>query len=150
MANTYSNLFYHIVFSTKGRISFIDRQIEERIWAYIGGIARKREMTALQVGGIENHIHVLVLAKPVVAPSQIAQWLKGESSKWIHDEFPHLSKFGWQDGYGVFTVSQSQVPDVIEYIRNQRKHHQDQSFEQEYVSLLKLNGVDYDKRYVFD
>ena len=150
MANTYSNLFYHIVFSTKGRFSFIDRQIEERIWAYIGGIARKREMTALQVGGIENHIHVLVLAKPVVAPSQIAQWLKGESSKWIHDEFPHLSKFGWQDGYGVFTVSQSQVPDVIEYIRNQRKHHQDQSFEEEYVSLLKLNGVDYDKRYVFD
>jgi len=87
MANTYSNLFYHIVFSTKGRFSFIDRQIEERIWAYIGGIARKREMTALQVGGIENHFHVLVLAKPVVAPSQIAQWLKGESSKWIHDEF---------------------------------------------------------------
>jgi len=150
MANTYSSLFYHIVFSTKGRFSFIDRQIEERVWAYIGGIARKREMTALQVGGIENHIHVLVLAKPVVAPSQIAQWLKGESSKWIHDEFPHLSKFGWQDGYGVFTVSQSQVPDVIEYIRDQRKHHKDQSFEQEYVSLLKLNGVDYDKRYVFD
>ena len=150
MANTYSNLFYHIVFSTKGRFSFIDRQIEERIWAYIGGIARKREMTALQVGGIENHIHVLVLAKPVVAPSQIAQWLKGESSKWIHDEFPHLSKFGWQDGYGVFTVSQSQVHHVIEYIRDQRKHHKDQSFEQEYVSLLKLNGVDYDKRYVFD
>ena len=150
MANTYSSLFYHIVFSTKGRFSFIDRQIEERVWAYIGGIARKREMTALQVGGIENHIHVLVLAKPVVAPSQIAQWLKGESSKWIHDEFPHLSKFGWQDGYGVFTVSQSQVPDVIEYIRDQRKHHKDQSFEQEYVSLLRLNGVDYDKRYVFD
>ena len=150
MANTYSNLFYHIVFSTKGRVNFIDRQIEERVWAYIGGIARKSGMAALQVGGIENHIHALVLAKPVVAPSQIAQWLKGESSKWIHEEFPHLSKFGWQDGYGVFTVSQSKAPEVIEYIKNQREHHGDQSFEEEYVSLLKLNGIDYDERFVFD
>ena len=107
-------------------------------------------MTALQVGGIENHIHALVLAKPVVAPSQIAQWLKGESSKWIHEQFPHLSKFRWQDGYGVFTVSQSKAAEVIEYIKNQREHHGDQSFEEEYVSLLKLNGIDYDERFVFD
>ena len=150
MANTYSNLFYHIVFSTKGRVNFIDPKIEERLWAYIGGIARKRGMTALQVGGIDNHVHALVLARPVVAPSQIAQWLKGESSKWIHEQFPHLSKFGWQDGYGVFTVSQSKAAEVIEYIKNQREHHGDQSFEEEYVSLLKLNGIDYDERFVFD
>jgi REP element-mobilizing transposase RayT len=87
MANTYSNLFYHIVFSTKGRANLIDREIEGRLWAYIGGIARKRNMTALQVGGIENHIHALMMARPVVAPSQIAQWLEGESSRWIHENF---------------------------------------------------------------
>lgn len=146
MANTYSNLFYHIVFSTKGRVDFIKQDIENRVWAYIGGIARKHDMTALQVGGI----HILVVAKPVVAPSQIAQWLKAESSKWIHEAFSNLSKFGWQDGYGIFSVSKSQAPEVIEYIRNQREHHYKQSFEDEYISLLKLHGIDYDERYVFD
>jgi len=150
MANTYSNLFYHLVFSTKSRKDVIDRKIENRVWAYIGGIARKHEIIAVHVGGIENHIHVLVLAKPKIAPSQIVQWLKGESSKWIHEEFPELSTFAWQDGYGIFSVSKSNVPDVIEYIKNQREHHAKQSFEDEYISLLKLNDIDYDERYVFD
>jgi len=150
MANTYSNLFYHFVFSTKGRVDFIDQEIESRVWAYIGGIARKHDMTALQVGGIENHAHALIMARPPIAPSQIAQWLKSESSKWIHEEFPHLQNFGWQDGYGIFSVSKSQAPDVIEYIRNQREHHKKQSFEDEYILLLKLNGIDYDERYLFD
>ena len=107
-------------------------------------------MTALQVGGIENHVHVLIMAKPAIVPSQIAQWLKGESSKWIHEAFPNLAKFGWQDGYGIFSVSKSNVPEVIDYIKNQREHHARHTFEDEYISLLKLNGIDYDERYVFD
>ncbi len=102
MANTYSNLFYHIVFSTTGRNDLISPEIEERVWAYIGGIARKHEIIAVQVGGIENHIHILILAKPKIAPSQIVQWLKGESSRWIHQTFPDRAKFEWQDGYGVY------------------------------------------------
>ena len=150
MANTYSNLFYHIVFSTKGRKDLIDRNVEERVWAYIGGIARKHQLIAIQVGGIENHIHVLILAKPKIAPSQIIQWLKGESSRWIRETFPELAKFEWQDGFGVFSVSKSNVPDVVEYIKNQREHHQKQTFEDEYLSMLKLNGINYDERYVFD
>jgi putative transposase len=150
MANTYSNLFYHIVFSTKGRIDLISPEIEARVWAYIGGIARKHELIAVQVGGIENHIHVLILAKPKIAPSQIVQWLKGESSRWIHETFPELAKFEWQDGYGIFSVSKSNVSDVVEYIKNQREHHQKHSFEDEYVSMLTLNGIDYDERYVLD
>ena len=150
MANTYSNLFYHIVFSTKGRKNLITPDIEARVWAYIGGIARKHEIIAVQVGGIENHIHVLILAKPKIAPSQIVQWLKGESSKWIHDTFPQLRSFAWQDGFGVFSVSKSNVTDVIEYIKNQREHHAKQTFEDEYISMLKLNGIDYDEQYLFD
>ena len=150
MANTYSNLFYHIVFSTKGRVDLIHQDIEDRVWAYIGGIARKHGMIALQIGGIENHIHILIIARPSIAPSQIAQWLKGESSKWIHEEFPDLRQFGWQDGYGVFSVSKSQAPGVIEYIKNQREHHANKSFEDEYIALLKLHGIDYDERYLFD
>ncbi len=150
MANTYSNLFYHIVFSTKGRKDQISPETEARIWAYIGGIARKHEVVAIQIGGIENHIHILIMAKPKIAPSQIVQWLKGESSKWIHDTFPELQDFAWQDGFGVFSVSMSNVPDVIVYIKTQREHHAKQTFEDEYVSMLRLHGIDYDDRYLFD
>ena len=150
MANTYSSLFYHIVFSTKHRQDFIFTEIEERIWAYIGGIARTHNMTALQVGGMENHAHALVMAKPIHSPSQIAQHLKGESSKWIHTEFPDLRLFSWQDGFGAFSVSKSKVPDVIEYIKRQREHHQTESFEEEYERMMKLHGVEYDPQYLLD
>jgi REP element-mobilizing transposase RayT len=109
MANTYSSLFYHVVFSTKHRVRLIHREIEGRVWAYIGGIARAHKLTAVEVGGIEDHIHALVLAKPVHSPSQIAQHLKGESSKWIHTEFDRMRSFGWQDGFGAFSVSKSKV-----------------------------------------
>lgn len=150
MANTYSNLFYHIVFSTKGRHPWITQDIEERVWAYIGGIARKHEMIAIQVGGMDNHAHAFISAKPKVAPSEIAQHIKGESSKWIHETFPDLKGFAWQDGFGVFSVSKSNVADVVGYIKNQREHHKKQTFEDEYISLLKLKGIDFDERYVFD
>ncbi len=150
MANTYSSLFYHVVFSTKHRQNFIHQEIENRVWAYIGGIARKHKSTAIQVGGIENHIHALILSPPVNAPSQIAQWLKGDSSKWIHAEFVDLKKFAWQDGYGAFSVSKSKVPDVVEYIKNQREHHGREDFEDEYMKLMKLHEVDYDEKYLFD
>ena len=150
MANTYSQLFYHVVFSTKSRFKFIHQDIEERVWSFIGGIARKHDLTALQVGGIEDHIHGLVMARAIVAPCKIPMWLKGGSSKWIHDEFSKLRKFGWQDGYGIFSVSKSHVPEVIAYIKNQRVHHKRQTFEEEYISLLKLHGIEYDERFVFD
>ena len=150
MANTYSNLFYHIVFSTKGRNEWITQDIEERVWAYMGGIARKHEVIAVQIGGTGNHIHSVIMATPKFAPSQIVQWLKGDSSKWIHETFPELSDFAWQDGFGVFSVSKSNVPDVVEYIKNQRAHHAKRTFEDEYVVMLKKHGIDYDDRYLFD
>lgn len=148
MANTYSQCFYHFVFSTKNRSRFIFQDIEDRVWAYIGGIAKNHKMSALQVGGIEDHAHALVMAKPSWAPSNIAQLLKGESSKWIHEEFADLRRFGWQDGYAVFTVSKSIVPRVIEYIKDQRIHHSTKTFEEEYIELLKLHGVEYDERFL--
>lgn len=90
------------------------------------------------------------MSKPIHSPSHIAQWLKGDSSKWIHETFPELPKFAWQDGFGVFSVSKSNVPDVIEYIKNQREHHAKQTFEDEYIAMLKKHGIDYDDRYLFD
>src|SRR5215467_5287360 len=135
MANTYTSLHYHVVFSTKERVRWISQEIEQRVWAFIGGIARKHRMTALQVGGIEDHIHALVTAPPVYAPSQVAQFLKGESSKWMHEEFPRLRDLGWQDGYAAFTVSKSNIPAVIKYIQNQREHHKKKTFQEEYREL---------------
>jgi len=149
MANTYSHCYNHIVFSTKNRVNLVYPDIEDRVWSYIGGIARKHKMTALQVGGIDNHIHALVSSPPSIAPSQIAQWLKGGSSHWIHDEFQDLNKFAWQDGYGVFSVCKSHSSKVIEYIKNQRKHHETQTFEEEYIELLALHEIEYDDRYLF-
>ena len=149
LANTYASLHYHFTFSTKNREPWIVPKIENRVWAYIGGIARKHKMTAIQIGGIEDHIHALVLAPPTVAPSQIAQYLKGDSSKWIHEEFRSLRSFGWQDGYGAFTVSKSNIHDVIIYIQNQREHHRKSTFQEEYLDFLIKNGIEYDERYLW-
>ena len=149
MANTFSALNYHIVFSTKNREPWISQDIEERIWKFIGGIARKHRMTALQVGGIEDHIHALINSRPSVAPSEIAQILKGESSKWIHGEFAKLRLFGWQDGYGAFTGSKSNLDGVVTYIRNQREHHKRKTFQEEYLEFLQAHGIEYDPRYLW-
>lgn len=149
MANTYTSLHYHFTFSTKNREPWIRTEIENRVWAYIGGIARAHKMTALQVGGVDDHIHAVVMAPPTLSPSQIAQYLKGDSSKWIHEEIPKLRLFEWQDGYGGFTVSKSQLPDVIQYVQNQRTHHQKKTFQQEYLELLEKHGVEYDERYLW-
>ena len=105
-------------------------------------------MTASQVDGIEDHIHALVTAPPTIAPFQIAQYLKGDSSKWIHKEFLALRNFRWQDGYGAFTVSKSNVPEVISYIQNQREHQRKKTFQEEYRDFLHKNGIEYDERYL--
>jgi putative transposase len=149
MANTYSHCYNHFVFSTKNRARLISQDIDQRIWAYMGGIARNHGLAAIQIGGFDDHVHALIGSPPAIAPSQIARWIKGDSSLWIHGEFSHLSKFAWQDGYGVFAVSKSHVPKVIEYINNQRKHHQKRTFEDEYVEMLRLHEIDYDDRYLF-
>ena len=149
MADTYTSLHYHIIFSTKNRVRHLVPEIEQRAWAYIGGIARKHQMTALQVGGGEDHIHALVLAPPIHAPSQIAQYLKGDSSRWIHETFPTLRDFAWQDGYGAFTVSKSHLADVIRYIQNQHEHHRKKTFQEEYLEFLQKHGIEYDERYLW-
>src|SRR5688572_8907434 len=112
MANTYTSLHYHIVFSTKNRERWIIPEIEQRIWSYLAGICCENKMKPIQIGGIEDHVHVLVGASANIAPSEIAQLLKGVSSGWIHKTFPKMRAFGWQDGYGGFTVSKSNHPEV--------------------------------------
>ncbi|MGE0104535.1 MAG: IS200/IS605 family transposase [Blastocatellales bacterium] len=148
MADTYSSLFYHIVFSTKNRQRFIRQEIETAVWSYIGGIARKNKMKALQVGGVEDHLHALIMAPPKVAPSQIAQYLKGGSSHWLRRQFHGLDEFAWQEGYSVFSVSRSNLERVAGYIRRQRQHHDKKQFVDEYRDLLERHGINYDERYL--
>jgi REP element-mobilizing transposase RayT len=150
MANTYSALYYHITFSTKHRTPWIAQDIEERIWSYLGGIARENEMTALKVGGVEDHVHILLGTRPKIAPSKAVQLIKGGSSKWIHETFPRLRTFEWQDGYGAFTVGKTDVPEVERYIENQREHHRTKTFQEEFVEFLKRHGIEYDERYLWD
>ena len=150
MANTYTSLHFHLVFSTKSRYRWISPEIEERIWAYLGGIAKENRMKPVQISGVEDHVHVLLGAPAVLAPAKIAQLLKGGSSAWIHETFPQMKGFGWQDGYGAFTVSKSNIPSVTECIWDQRKHHLEQTFQEEYLALLQRHDVEYDLRYLWD
>jgi REP element-mobilizing transposase RayT len=148
MANTYTSLNYHVVFSTKNREPWLEAAIRERLWPYIGGIARDNGMKALEVGGVADHVHLLVSIPASMALSKAVQLLKGGSSHWVKDTFPNIAGFSWQDGYGAFTVSQSQLDVVRQYVRNQEEHHRTKTFEEEYRAFLKRNHVDSDDRYL--
>lgn len=150
MANTYTALHYHLVFSTKHRYPWITVEFEDRIWAYLGGIARKHNLQAFQVGGVDDHMHVLLRTPPTMAVSKAVQLIKGGSSKWIHDTFPQLQIFAWQDGYSAFTVSQSGLAAVTTYIQRQREHHCTITFQVELLAFLKRHDVVYDERYLWD
>lgn len=150
MANTYSQIYLHFVFSTKGRAELISREIECRIWAYIAEVCKRHNIAPIQIGGIETHIHAFVGVPTTMSASQAAKAIKGDSSYGIRREFDGMSNFGWQDGYGVFSVSRSGIDGVVDYIKRQREHHTKQSFEDEYRSLLKKHGIDYDEEYLFD
>lgn len=149
MANTFSQVYLHLVFSTKGRASLVLPAFESRVWAYLGGIARHHGMTPIQIGGVDDHIHALLGAPTTMSPSHAAKYLKGDSSRWIRSEVPEAKNFAWQDGYGVFSVSRSLISSVTEYIKGQREHHAKQSFEDEFVQLLRLHEIEYDERYLF-
>ena len=149
MANTYTRLLYHCVWSTKNRDSLIREDIESKIWAYLAGIAQKNNMHALRIGGIENHVHLLIEIPKTLAIAEAIQRLKGGSSSWINDEKLTSTHFNWQDGYSAFTVSPSAIPDVVKYIANQREHHRHKTFEEEYRSFLEKHGVEFDERYAF-
>jgi REP element-mobilizing transposase RayT len=150
MANTYTSLHYHVVFSTKNRERWIQERFEQRIWAYLGGIARENNMNPLLIGGVEDHVHLLLGLPPVLALSNAIKLIKGGSSKWIKETFPDLTRFSWQDSYAAFTASKSHLPELINYIRNQRPHHHRKSFAEEYRALLDRHEIQYDERYVFD
>jgi len=149
MSHSYVSNLMHCTFSTKERYPWIDADLELRLWPYIGGIARENRMKALAIGGIFDHLHALLSLPSTMSFAKAVQLIKGGSSKWIHDEFRHLRKFEWQEGYGAFSVSASQLERTIAYIGRQKEHHRKRTFKEEFITLLDRHHVVYDPRYVF-
>jgi putative transposase len=149
MANSYTSLFIHIIFSTHNRTPILKPTIRERLWAYMGGIARKNKIKAVSIGGMAEHVHMLISLPSIVSVSKAVQLIKGGSSKWLHENNNSLRKFAWQEGYGAFSISASDKDEVMTYIANQEEHHRVRSFQEEYLSFLKEYGIEYDDRYVW-
>jgi putative transposase len=149
MAHSYSNCLIHGVFSTKNRRNTISRDLQRRLWPFLGGIARQNDTKALAVGGTENHAHMLISLPATLSIAKATQLLKGGSSKWIHETFPGHAEFAWQEGYGAFSIGVSGVEDTIAYINNQSKHHESKTFEEEFLGFLERHGMTYDERYVW-
>ena len=149
MPKSYTNLLYHIVFSTRDRRPIITAQRRPRLYDYIGGIIREIGGISLAIGGVEDHLHLLAKLRPDKALSNLLRDLKANSSGWMHSVFPDARDFYWQKGYGAFTVSASQVPVVSRYIANQERHHRKRSFRDEFVGMLRANEIEFDERYLW-
>jgi putative transposase len=150
MPGTYSQILLHIVFSTKRRSPWIEHEIAERLYGYMGGIVRAEKGVLYQIGGMPDHIHMYLRWRPDAAVSDLMRTVKARSSLWLHQTFPALSDFAWQEGYSVFTVSKSQEEAVKRYIMNQAEHHTKEDFKSELLRLLQLHEIEYDERYIFD
>jgi REP element-mobilizing transposase RayT len=149
MAQSYVNLNYHIVFSTKNRVPIISGEHEPRLHEYIGGIVRSQGGVAIAIGGIEDRVHILARMRQDKALSDLIREFKARASGWMHNVFPELHDFARQNGYGAFTVSQSLVGKVTGYICRQREHHSKRSFTEEFIALLKAHEIEFDERYLF-
>ena len=142
MASTLTNLVYHIIFSTKGREPMIVAEIRDEFYRYIGGIL-------LQIGGMPDHLHLVVKLKPSQALSTVIQKIKGNSLEWINEQKRFKSRFAWQVGYGAFSISESQIPMVVRYLKEQEIHHQKLSFKDELTLVLDRHQVDYEERHIW-
>jgi putative transposase len=149
MSHSHVSALFHCVFSTKERRPLLSPDLSRRLWPYIGGIARENKLRALAVGGVQDHIHILLSVPAPIAIAKAIQLIKGGSSKWIHDTFPEHRRFAWQEGYGAFSIGISQVDATIAYIRAQPRHHRARTFKEEFLSILRKHGIEYDERYVW-
>ncbi len=142
--HSYVSCLMHVVFSTKDRRRLITPTMQSKLWPYLGGIARNNKMKALQVGGVEDHVHLLLSLPATLDVAKAVQLLKGNSSKWIHQTFPDQRGFEWQEGYGAFSIGVSGVADTIAYIENQAEHHRRVTFEEELAAILRKHALEFE------
>lgn len=149
MADTFSYIINHIVFSTKYRRRIIDEELRDRLYAYMGGIIRNRGGVLYEIGGIEDHVHLLIRWN-TSGLSDLVRDVKSESTKWVRQEFPGRHNFQWQTGGGIFSVSYTHINAVTRYIQRQEEHHSKTPFEDEYIRLLKRHGLYDEKKNIWD
>lgn len=149
MAGTYTQIYIHYVFATQTRLRLISSDIQNELYNYMAGLTRELGCYLQCIGGMEDHIHLLIGLHPTIPVSEFAQKLKANTSRFINNKGWVLGKFNWQEGYGAFSVSQSGLDKVREYISHQKDHHQNRSFAEEYEALLARYNVEYDKKHLF-
>ncbi|MBQ9509665.1 MAG: transposase, partial [Bacteroidales bacterium] len=149
MAQSLCKVYLHVVFHIKTTSPVVKDEHLEQLHSYIGALVNTTGCQVLRVGGTGNHIHALMLFSRIETIAHVVEEMKRNSSRWIKTLSTHYEKFAWQGGYGVFSVSQSQVDTVVAYIKNQAEHHKKQSFNDEYLEFLRLYQIEYDERYVF-
>ncbi len=148
MPHTSGNILLHFIFSTHQRRPLIKPEFRDDLFAYLGGIVREMNGTALIINGVADHVHMLIRVRPVHSAAEIARVVKANSSRWVREK--HSPRFGWQTGCGVFSVSESNLTAVTEYIAQQQEHHKKNSFQEEFVAFLKKNHIEHDERYIWD
>jgi len=149
MANTYHQIYLQTVFAVKYRKAQINADLKNQIFSVIGNLINENNCKNIIVNGVEDHVHCFFSIKPVVSVSELMKTVKAKSSKYINDHDLTEERFEWQEGYGVFSYSQSQIDNVYKYILNQEEHHKKQNFKSEYLQLLNSFKIDYDEKYLF-
>lgn len=149
MPQSLSKVYVHITFSTKNRQDLIDDNIANELFDYLGGICKNIECNPVQIGGYKNHVHILCILSKKVAQVTLLEELKKSSSKWMKLKDKKYSNFYWQDGYGIFSVNPSEINKVVDYIKNQKKHHMQVNYKNELLAFLKKYDVKYDEKFLW-
>lgn len=149
MPQSFGSLHCHIVFSTKNRQPYIEDDVQSRLFKYVGGIARNLKCPLIAAGGMPDHVHLLCSMSRTVAVADFVRAIKSNSSSWMHGDVG-ITEFHWQEGYGAFAVSYSNINSVKHYLANQREHHRVKSFQDEFRELLRRHELEWDERYVWD
>jgi REP element-mobilizing transposase RayT len=149
MAGKYLSLLVHFTWSTAGREPWLEHNIRDDLYSYIGGIMNNKNAKLISAGGMFDHIHLLASMPSTISVADFVNAVKANSSRWIHESSSLLRNFAWQEGYGAFSVSKSEENKVVRYISNQEKHHGKRTFKQELVTLLKKHEIKYDERYLW-
>jgi REP element-mobilizing transposase RayT len=150
MSHSFTNLLYHLVWSTKERIPWLTAEVRPLLFAYLGGLVRDEGGIALLVNGVDDHVHLLVKLRQDKTVADVVRAVKANSSGWIHRTYPTQASFAWQTGYGAFSVSVSQLERVHEYIAKQEEHHRGRSYQDEYRTFLRAHHIDFTEEELWD
>ena len=150
MADTYSQIYIHVVFAVKGRDNLISKKWKDELYKYITGIISNEGQKLLAINGMPDHVHILIGLKPTISLSNVVRDIKANSSKFINEKQWIAGKFEWQHGFGAFSYSHSQIPVIAKYIEDQEEHHEKKTFREEYLGFLKLYNIDYKDEFIFE